>query len=64
MTHPAAKQAEVVLYAQLYELLAQQVLMTQQQQSDPMLLNKQDVRLQFLSYLQDTHFLLVSVQGH
>ena len=55
MTHPAAKQAEVVLYAQLYELLAQQVLMTQQQQADPM---------QFLSYLQDTHFLLVSVQGH
>ena len=40
-----------MLYAQLYELLAQQVLMLQ---TDPM---------QFLSYLQDTHFLLVQVQG-
>ena len=49
MPPPAAKQAEVVLYAQLYELLAQQVLMLQ---TDPM---------QFLSYLQDTHFLLVQV---
>ena len=44
-----------MLYVQLYELLAQQVMLQTNQQADAM---------QVLSYLQDTHFLLVSVQGH